>query len=199
MRKLKKITLGLALGFGLGFAAAGSAQAGVVATQAFVDFGVPSANTGNINTATSFTIGDLVSNIAHTGFLIGMPSQDFGSVTFSLSQPLSLDFGDAVFGSFASTSITETVNHAGTIFIVVDGNWMPGTYGGVADGSYLSSFSIAFTQTPPYNGVISNSATFSVPPATVPEPSTLVMMLAGFAVIGLFGRRALKPADAAFA
>jgi hypothetical protein len=203
MSLLKKVTLGLALGCGLGLAAgaAGSAHAAVVATQGFADIGTPKANgsaTGNINTATTFMIGDLISTTANTGSLSLLPTQIIGPVTFDSTNPTSLSFNSAAFGTFTSTAITESVNTPGVVSFYVLGDWSPGTYGAIASGSYLSSFTISFNQTS--LGSISDSATFSVPPATtVPETSTLVMMLAGFAVIGLIGGRAIKPAGAALA
>ncbi len=93
MKKLALLTILLGL-------TAGSAQAAVVATQSFVDFGTPTADgsaTGNINTATSFAFGDLASFLANTGALAGLPSQTFGQVSFALGSATSLTFASSSF------------------------------------------------------------------------------------------------------
>jgi hypothetical protein len=108
----------------------------LISTQAFADIGIPTAggsSTGNINTATSFTIGSLTSTPANTGLFVGMPTQTFiSNIPFSLTSPTSLSFGNAVFGSFTSTSIVEATNIPGSIAIYALGNWTPGTYGTAA-------------------------------------------------------------------
>jgi hypothetical protein len=164
------------------------AQAGSVNTQGFADIGTPTANTGDINTATSFTVGNLVSTTAQTGFFVGMATQTFGSVTFDTTSGTSLTFGNSVFGTFTSTSITEATNVAGSVAFYVLGNWTPGSQGGTAGES---SFTISFTQTPAHTGSISDSGTFSIPPAAVvPEPSSVVMGLTGVAFgVVIFRRR----------
>jgi hypothetical protein len=43
---------------------------------------------------------------------------------------------------------------------------------------------MSFTQTPAHTGAISASGTFAVPvPATVPEPSSIVLVLTGLAAV----------------
>jgi PEP-CTERM motif len=192
MKNLALITILLGL-------TAGSAQAAVVATQGFADIGTPTADgspTGDINSATIFTLGDLVSTSANTGALAGLPTQSFGSISFDLGKATSLSFSSAAFGTFTRASISEKINAPGTVAIYVLGDWTPGTFGGVTSGSYDSSFTISFTETPPGSGSLSDSATFSSPPAappgTVPEPSTWAMMLIGFAGLGFAGYRASR-------
>ena len=166
-----------------------SAQAAVVGSQGFADIGTPLADgtrTGDINTATALTIGELFSTSSNTGFLLGLPHQDFGSVTFNTTSPGSLSFGNSVFGTFTSTRFTDILSQPGAVTLYVLGNWTPGSYGGVAPGSYAASFTIAFTQTQAHNGAISDSATFSVPPSgNIPELSTWAMMGLGFSGLGL--------------
>jgi hypothetical protein len=166
-------------------------QAAPIGSQAFADIGSPTAGgstTGNINTATTFSIGNMISTASQTGIFAGMPTQTFGAIPFSLASPTSLAFGNAVFGSFASTSITEATNIPGSIAIYVLGNWTPGTQGGQTGGPFSSSLTITFNQTPVGNGSISDSSTFSVPPAPmpgVPEPSSIVMGLTSLVVGGV--------------
>ena len=139
---------------------------------ALVDFGIPTVNTGNINTATRFNIGDLTV----------LPSlTSFGQVTINKNIPNSISFGNSVFGNFTSTFITQSPTAAGFADLSVLGTWTPGTLPGVTGGPFLASLRIAFTQTPPVNGVITDTASFSTPPSrsVIPEPSTIVMFLTG--------------------
>lgn len=164
-----------------------------VGTQSFADLGVPLANgspTGNILTATTFTIGDLVSTLAQSGVFAGLPVQNFGSVTFSPGSMTSLNFNDGPFGRFTSTLIDPTVvpTHAGTtISLFIVGDWTPGTFEKSGAGPFPSDLTISFTQTPGGNGTISDSATFSTPQtvAGVPEPGSLGLALVAFGGLGI--------------
>lgn len=165
--------------------AVGTAKAGPVGTLGFSDIGSPTANTGNINTATSFTIGELFSTTESTGVFVGLPHQDFGAVTFSISTPGSFSFGNSLFGTFTSTSITEGMNSPGVVSFYILGDYTAGTID-PGTGTNPASFTLSFTQTPIYTGSISDSGTFSVPPADAPapEPATLVMGLTGIVAGG---------------
>ncbi len=184
---------------------AGSAPVG---TQGFADIGTPLAGgsaTGDINTATSFTIGNLVSTTSDTGVFSGMSSQVIGAVSFDTTSGTSLSFTNSAFGTFTSTSIDEYTNKAGTVAFYVLGTWTPGTYNNnnttYTSGPYDASFTISFTQTPPGSGnSISDSATFSVPPTgmpSVPEPASIVMGLTGLVIGGLAYRRHRRQASIA--
>jgi hypothetical protein len=170
--------------------AVGTAKAGPVGSLGFSDIGTPEAGgspAGDINTATSFTIGDLFSTKAETGIFVGLPHQDFGSVTFSTLTPTSFSFSNSVFGTFTSTSIIEAVNSPGIVAFNILGNYTAGSID-PGSGTNPASFTLSFTQTPIDTGSISDSGTFSintVSPPTVPEPATLVMGLTSFVGAGL--------------
>jgi hypothetical protein len=182
-------------------------QAAPIGAQAFADIGSPTAGgstTGNINTATAFTIGNMISTSNSTGIFTGMSTQTFGTVSFNLGTATSLAFGNSVFGSFASTSIVEATNIPGSIAIYVLGNWTPGTQGGQSGGPFASSFTITYNQTPPgAGGAISDSATFSTPPTLmpgVPEPASIVMGLTSLVLCGgVYGYRSRRSARIATA
>jgi hypothetical protein len=161
-------------------------QAGFIGTLGFVDIGSPTANTGNINTATSFTLGNFLSTVG-TGALAGLPSQSFGSPTFSTSGSIPFSITSASFGTFTSTSIVLLSSGVGTISFGFLGNWTPGTYVG-GGATTAASLTISFTQTPANTGQIGDSATFSVPPAfSVPEPASIAMVVMGLG--GVFAVR----------
>jgi hypothetical protein len=160
------------------------AQAVPSGSQNFFDLGTPTADgsaTGDINTATSFMFGDLFSGSANDGVFLGMPIQSFGSVSFNTGSPTSITFGNSVFGTFKSTSITNEGGAPGFVNIVALGEWTPGTQGGVTGGPFASEFRIGFTQTPNNTGIISAGGTFATP-SVVPEPSTITMLLMGLSV-----------------
>jgi len=194
---VKKLTLA-ALLLGL---VVGQARAGVVGTQGFGDSGSPSVNTGDINTATVFTIGDLVTTSASTGAFVGLPTQTFGPVTFDTTVATSFTFGDAAFGTFASTSISLATSVSGVVGYFILGSYTPGTFVG-GGAATPASFTISFTQTPAHTGSISDSGTFSVPPSTppgVPEPSSMLLGVIGIGIVSAcrFARRRRKTARSA--
>lgn len=149
-------------------------------SQGFADIGAPTVNSGNINTATTFIIGNLTSTGASIGYFTGLSTQVFGPVAFDLSIGSSISFGNPTFGNFLSTSITEQTNTAGERSFLVLGNYTSGTFNpALTPNPAPASMTVSFTQTPAGTGAISDSATLSIPPA-VPEPSTLA--LAGIGV-----------------
>jgi hypothetical protein len=165
-------------------ALASGVQATTIGSQGFVDINAPAADgspTGNLNTATTFSIGLFVSTTSHTGVFTGMPTQLFPAFSFNLTNPTSLIFGNSVFGTFASTAITVVTSLPGFLNISVLGNWTPGTFGGVTGGPFGSTLTFTFTQDPVHRGPISAAATFSILPAVIPEPPSIVMGLTGLA------------------
>ena len=167
---------------------ASGVHATTIDSQAFTDTGSPTANgssTGNINTATSFTVGNFISTTSQTGFFAGMPVQSFASFSFNITNPTSLTFGNSIFGTFTSTTITVVTNTPGFLNLSVMGEWTPGTFGGVTGGPFASTLSFVFTQNPSHSGAIGDSAVFQT---VIPEPPTMVMGLTGLALGGMIYR-----------
>jgi hypothetical protein len=169
-------------------------QAAYVGTLNFVDIGSPTTDTGNINTASSFTFGNLFSTVG-TGVLSAEGGMLFGSPTFTTSGTGGLSFGNASFGTFTSISVTEYNNSApGSVSFYFLGNFTPGT--GDPGTATTASFNVSFTQTPAGSGQIGDSGNFSVPPAggpVVPEPASFAMVaigLGGIFAVRRFRRRA---------
>lgn len=151
-------------------------------SQGFADIGSPSVDSGNINTGTSFTIGNMISTGASIGYFTGLPTQIFGPITFNSGIGSSLTFGNGTFGSFTSTSITEQTNAAGERSFYILGNYTAGTFNPALSPSPApASVIVGFTQSPAGTGAISDSASLSIPPAAVPEPSTIVLATVGIA------------------
>lgn len=151
-------------------------------SQGFADIGTPSVDSGNINTGTAFTVGNMISTGASIGYFSGLSTQILGPVTFNASVGSSLSFGNATFGSFASTSITEQTNATGERSFYILGNYTAGSFNpALTPNPAPASLIIGFTQSPAGTGAISDSATLSIPPAAVPEPSTIVLATVGIA------------------
>lgn len=154
---------------------------GPAGSQAFVDLGAPSAGpTDDVNDATAFTIGNLVSTAGSSGFFNGLPEQSFSPITFSVSDPLSFKFGNAEFGSFASKTIMELSNDpaVGARSFSIQGWFTKGTFGGaLVPNPALTDFTISFSQNSGTGAAISVNATLSFAPnQPVPEPTTLTML-----------------------
>jgi hypothetical protein len=170
-------------------------QASFVGTQGFADVGSPTANTGNINTATTLTIGEMLSTSSQSGAFVGLSTQIFGSVSFSTATGAntSLTFGDAAFGTFTSTSLKVAASAPGATSYYILGEFTPGTFSGFGGvtSPQSASITISFTQTPAGSGSISDSATLSVPPSgTIPEPASFAMVVIGLG--GVFAVRRFR-------
>jgi hypothetical protein len=165
---------------------------GPVGAQGFTDFGVAAANTSDINDATAFTIGTMVSTEDSHGFFAGLPTQIFDPITFSIGDPLSLQFGTPEFGQFASTSIRQLSNDplVGSRSFFVEGTYTKGTFGGpLVPNPAVANFTISFNQTAGAGTSISDNATLDFPVQPVPEPATLALGFAGVTTLALLQRR----------
>ncbi len=162
-----------------------SAQADSAGSVGFADIGPPYVRpTNDINTATQFTIGNLVTTAASSGVFAGLPLQILGSQTFDITNGSSLSFGNSVLGQFQSTSITEISNSAGQVAFSIIGSFTGGSYTGTLNPTPApAEFTISFTQTPAGSGAISDSATLSIPSNIVPEPSSIVLVGMGLASV----------------
>lgn len=166
-----------------------SAFADIISTQGFADIGSPTVDTGDITTATVFNVGDYFTTASNTGLFAGMPTQNIGPVSFDITVPTSFSFSNAVFGDFVSTSISVISNgqtgSGAIVGLYILGNFTSGTYAPGINGE--ASMTVTFNQTS--GGAISDSATFSIPPATVPEPSTVALATLGLCSIGVMASR----------
>jgi hypothetical protein len=165
---------------------------GPIGSQGFTDFGVAAANTDDINDATAFTIGTMVSTEDSHGYFAGLPTQIFDPITFSIGDPLSLQFGNAEFGLFASTKIQQLSNDVlvGSRSFFVEGTYTKGTFGGpLVPNPAVANFTISFNQTAGAGTSISDNATLDFPVQPVPEPATLALGFAGVTTLALLRRR----------
>ena len=137
---------------------------------------------GNINTATNFSIGNLTSSpFGQSGYFVGMPQQNLQQIT---GQPVTYNttigtslsnFGSlaGAFGHFASTSITELTNTPGNVAFLIAGVWTPGTFFPLIREPLAGTLTVSWTQTPPNTGTLSASATFTTPAGFTPQPDKL--------------------------
>lgn len=140
-------------------------------TQAFATVGKTIVDTGDINTATTFTMNKVLSAAEQTGYFVGLPNlSPAGDWNFTTTIGSSLSFSNGAFGTFQSTTITtesNTVvpNRQRTFYIV--GTLTGGTLGPVTPSPAPASITISLTQT----GVaISSSATMTIPPTKEKSP-----------------------------
>jgi len=152
----------------------------ITGAQGFGDVGiVATAPTNSINTATSFTFGNLITTSVSSGFFTGLPTQLLGTETFTVSDPLSLQFGNAQFGSFASTKITQLSNDpiAGSRSFVFEGLYTKGTFGeAFIPNPAAATYTVSFNQTAGAGTAISMNATLEFSAQPVPEPTTLALL-----------------------
>lgn len=184
MRKLA-VAAALALAFGM------SAKANVSGSLGFESATLTQADaspTGNVNTASLFDLMDWTTTRNDTGIFAGLPIQDLGDVMLNLKSPTGFKFGDAMIGTFNSTSITASSTGPGFLDVLAVGKFDPGS---IAPGSppATAEVRIALTQTPPATGAISASGTMSITSTSVvPENSTFFLFGTGLlAMVGMLG------------
>ena len=146
-------------------------------TLTFSDIGSPAASpTGNINTATSFTLGEVINNADGAGSFAGLGTQLFGTVTFSTSSATSFHLNNPTFGTFDSTQIQLALAAPGTVKYNILGIYNSGSFDGGTTFNQPASYTITFTQSPISTGNIADSSIFSIPPVAVPEPGSLALL-----------------------
>ena len=151
----------------------GHASAGLIGTQGFFTDGNPTVDTGLISTATVFS-SNWKTNNSQSGIFAAFPNYNFSNIVFDKNVGTSFVITNAGFGTFASTSITQSASGSGFANFDIVGNFTQGTNPS-ASGPAL--FSVGFTQTPAeIGGAISASGTLAVFSSTVPEPSTMALL-----------------------
>jgi hypothetical protein len=132
-------------------------------SQGMIDLGSPNAQPGNdINTATTFTVGNLITTGSSSGYFAGLTTQVLGPVTFNTGVGTSMSFGNATLGSFASTSITPQTNTPGERSFLIRGNFTAGAFNpALTPNPAPTVLRISFTQVLGGVGAISSSATMA--------------------------------------
>lgn len=170
------------------------AQNGTVGVN---DNGIPTDNSPtDVSLATTFTIADLQSGGNLQGVFLGNAQmingglgQDYGTLSFSFSNPAGLSFGNTIFGNFTCTSIIETGHSSlnggsSSIEIRGIGTYTSGTWDGNAIVGESASIDLGFVQ----NTIgVEDSGVFSIP--AVPEPGTLAMLGMGGSALCVYLRR----------
>ena len=153
-------------------------------TLGLVDITTPTVSPGtDINGATTYNIGDLASFSNASGFLTGLPFQNYGAVSFQPAVGNSFSFGDTAFGTFTSSAITLETSTAGFQSIHILGDYSSGTFDSHAVVNDPASVDLSFAQNPIATGGISDSAVFTVPATVIPEPTSLAMVGVGLGAL----------------
>lgn len=146
--------------------------AATAGSQGFGTIGRTTADTGNINTATAFTLNNVRSTASKTGYFVGLPNfSTAGTWSFTTTVGSSLTFSNPAFGTFQSSTITEesnTVSPSQQRTFYVLGTLTGGTLGPVTPSPAPASITVSFTQS---STAISSSATLTIPPTNVTLPT----------------------------
>lgn len=174
-------------------------------SQSFTNLGSATAGpTTDINDSTNFTIGKLITTKSSSGFFTGLSRQTFSPISFSISNPNSLQFGTTEFGTFASTKIRQLSNDplVGSRSFWIEGTFTQGTFGTpLYPNPMLANLTLSFNQTAGAGTSISVNATLdfaAIQP--VPEPSTVALATVALGTAGLVWLRrgrSRKPNSAA--
>jgi len=163
-----------------------------IGTQGFVDLGTTASDTGNILTATAFSISNWISVGSQSGIFVGMPIEFLGPQTFDVNVPSTISFHDPVFGAFSATSLFNVTPGPNSIVYSYNGDWLPGAQGGLTGGPFPAALNLAFLQIGGPSTAISTSGTVtvSVEETVIAEPSSFFLSLTGVAAgIVLYLRR----------
>jgi hypothetical protein len=138
-------------------------------TVGFGDLGVTTVSPGtSIHTATTFSLGNMITAGVPTNYFASLPFQIFGPESFDSTVGSSFAFTTAQFGTFQSSSITTVTNVPGSGFreFYVVGNYTPGTFNAtpLVPNPAPASLRIAINQSPANTGTISLSITMQIPP-----------------------------------
>jgi hypothetical protein len=157
----------------------------VVGTQAIVDTDTPTANTGDITTATSFTLTALTTTGSRTGDFLAVPPLTAlfpPTAILTLATPSTFHFGSTAFGTFTGISIVTLASAPGFESFRITGLFAPGTlFPATKQTPSVTTLDLGFTQIGGPNTAISASGTL----VAVPEPGSLLLGVAGVAGVGL--------------
>ena len=136
--------------------------------------------TGNITTASMFTLENLNTTLNENGVFASLPLQAFAAITFQPGLGSSLHMSTPLFGDFQATSITKATSMPGFLDLFALGFWTAGT-GEKISGTFPAEVRLEFTQSPAGTGEISSSGTMAI--TTVPELPSALLFLTGVGLL----------------